>query len=255
MKDALLEAVDLSVPPIVQGVTLSARPGRILGLLGPNGAGKTTVLRALTGSRRYLGHVELAGRPLRDWSAQERAQRMAYVPQRSLLQSPLPAFEVVLQGRYPHRRGLGYSARDRDLARNAMERTDATRFTEAPFETLSEGERRRVLLARALATGAQVLLLDEPSAGLDVASSLRLFSILDGLRGDGVAVVLVVHELNDALRWTDEVVLMHRGRPAASGATGEVLDGPKLAQVYGVRRTEQSLWAFGLVESEGNRTP
>ena len=225
----------------VRDLDLDVAPGEILGILGPNGAGKSTLLRALLGLVPSAGILEVQGRPLRDLSAVERARVLAYVPQRSQLGAALSVREVVGQGRYAH----GGDASDRGTAEE-LARVGLEELAERSFPTLSVGEQQRVLIARALATGARCLLLDEPTAALDVRRALETFGLLRQLADEGRAVVVVVHGLDEARRWTDRLILMREGRVEASGPPDAVVAAGPIRDVYGVELVEGGGLGFGL---------
>jgi iron complex transport system ATP-binding protein len=227
--------VTLRGKAIVSDVSLAVGPGEVLGVLGPNGAGKSTLLRALAGLTAHDGQVRIDGRPVSDLERRERARALSFVPQRSQLQARLPVHTVVLHGRYAHRRAFGRPAAE-DLAatEQAMRDAQVLDLAARDFAELSYGEQRRVLLARALCTGARVLLLDEPTAALDVAHALELHQALRRLANAGHAVVAVLHGLDEALRFTDRCLLLKDGRTVASGPSAEVVTAEHVARVYGV---------------------
>ena len=200
---------------MLHDVTFHADYGSVLAILGPNGAGKSTLLRALAGLLAYEGAIALDGAELSGLSRREIGRRIAFVPQRTQLTSRLPVWTVVSHGRYAHRGGLAQlSARDERAIESAMLRADVAHLAAREFPQLSAGEQRRVLLARALATEARVLLLDEPTASLDIPHALSLFETLRGLAESGHCVVIVLHQLDDALRFTDRALLLQRRTPA-----------------------------------------
>jgi ABC-type cobalamin/Fe3+-siderophores transport system ATPase subunit/ABC-type Fe3+-hydroxamate transport system substrate-binding protein len=254
MGEPALEARGLGVRrgarEILHGVSLRVQHGEVLALLGPNGAGKSTILRALLGLIEREGEVSLQGVPLDSMSARERASKIAYVPQQGLLNTAFSVEDVVLQGRYAHSKGGRISDRDREALDEATRITRIEHLRARPFTELSHGERRRVLLARALATEARVIVLDEPDAFLDVGQALSLFALLRGLAGAGFAIVVVLHGLDDATRVADRALLLHEGREVATGAPGEVLTAANLSRIYGVRPTERSAPPFELLEHE-----
>ena len=215
---------------VLSGVDLDARAGQVTAVLGPNGAGKSTLLLAVAGLLRATGSVRVGGEDLGTLSLRERAKRIAYVPQRSQLRSALSVREVVAQGRYAH--GSATEA----VVDEALAQARATAFRGRTFTRLSVGEQQRVLLARALATQAPVLLLDEPTASQDIGQALATFALLRSLAHAGKTLVVVVHALDHALRFTDEAVLLHGGCVAEAGPTDEVLRAETLARVFGVRR-------------------
>ncbi|MEM6791433.1 MAG: ABC transporter ATP-binding protein [Myxococcota bacterium] len=225
--------------PVVRDVSLAVSAGTVTGVLGPNGAGKSTLLLTLLGALpsgrregRTAGSVSLEGRPLETWTAPQRAMRIAYVPQRTELSAPLSVASVVALGRHAHGQTRA-SERDPAVAA-ALDRAEVGALAGRRFDTLSGGERRRVLLARALATEARVLLLDEPAASLDVGHGLIMYAQLRALAADGYAIAVVLHDLDDALRFTDRALLLQEGRGVADGPTASVLSTARVASVYGV---------------------
>jgi iron complex transport system ATP-binding protein len=238
----LLEARGLAhafgAVPVLRGVDLALAPGRLVVVAGPNGAGKTTLLRALSGVLRPdRGEVALGGRPLAALSRREIAQRLAVVPQESAMPFPFSVREMVALGRAPFLGPLGHESAD-DAARTdaALAALDLVPLAPRAYPTLSGGEKRRVLLARALNQGVGTWLLDEPTAHMDLGHALSCFGWLrewlaaDGSRG----LVLVTHDLVLAARFADELVLLERGAVAARGAPFDVLTADRIAAVYGV---------------------
>jgi ABC-type cobalamin/Fe3+-siderophores transport system ATPase subunit len=234
-----LRAEDLGAhvpgPParwLVRGLGLTVAPGEVWALVGKNGSGKSTLLRCLAGLRRAeQGAVHLGDRPLHALPGRERAKRLAYLPQLTPLYHDLRARQVVMLGRAPHLSRLaGPSAADERRVDEALARVEATALAERPLSTLSGGERQRVMLARLLATGAEILLLDEPTTALDIGHALRLLALCRDLARDGAAVVLAMHELELARRHADLAVCLgvgpggeHRLGPAAQVLTPAIL--------------------------------
>jgi iron complex transport system ATP-binding protein len=230
---------------VVDGVSLQLDAGSVLALLGPNGAGKTTLLRALAGLTPFSGRVEVMGVDVQRAERKLLARKVAMVPQRSLLEARLPVRTVVAQGRYAHVAGFGRPRPDDEAAiSRAMERADVTHFADRLVPELSHGEQRRVLLARALCTEAPLLLLDEPTAALDLPHALSLLSTLRTLSTAGHAVVLVVHQLDEALRVADRCALLDAGRVVAEGPAREVVLGAEVRRVYGVEVVENGGLGF-----------
>ena len=221
---------------IVQDVTMMLGAGQFVALIGPNGAGKTTLLRALGGLTASTGDILLDGRQLADLSHRERARLVAYLPQGHAVHWPLPARDVVALGLYPL--GLNDPARmtEEQAARveEAMRRTDTLAFADRRIDTLSGGERARIMLARVLVTGARIVLADEPTAALDPRHQLTIMSDLREEARRGALVIAVTHDLGLAARMADHVLLMHRGHLAAQGAPAALLSERWLADVYGV---------------------
>jgi iron complex transport system ATP-binding protein len=242
MANPLLSVSDLDVRRggrlVVEGLGFTVDAGTALVLLGPNGAGKSTVLKAILGLIPYQGTVQLDGRDARELPPRQRARQVAYVPQHSALDAPLPVRDVVAQGRFPHGDGdLPFARPRRDdvlKVAAAMDRTDISALADRPFDALSYGERRRVLLARALCTEAPVLLLDEPTAALDVGHALALLKVLREVARAGTAVVLVLHQLQEAAAFADRAVLLAAGRSVRQGPAAEVIAPEPVRAVYGV---------------------
>ena len=218
------------------GATLDVRPGELIAVAGPNGSGKTTLLRA---AARALppraGRVLLDGRDLyRETSAASAARAIAVVPQEIAIDFEFLVEEVVLMGRHPH---LGRfdvpSERDLEAVRSAMERTGTEELGSRPVTELSGGERRRVLLARALAQEAKLLLLDEPTAHLDMKFQVETLRIVRGHVKAGGAAVAVLHDLNLAAAVATRVVLLKAGRVVADGPVAKILDEALLKDVFG----------------------
>lgn len=235
----ILHARDLGArvtgPParwLFRALELRIAPGEVWAVVGPNGSGKSTLLRCLAGLRRAEeGTVCLHERPLGDVPGRERAQQLAYLPQATPLYHDLRARQLVMLGRAPHlSRWHRPGPQDERCVDEALARVDATELGARPISTLSGGERQRAMLARLLATGAALLLLDEPTTALDVGHALRLLSLCRELAADGVAIVLAMHELELARRYADHAVCLgagpageHHHGPARDVLTPEIL--------------------------------
>ncbi|WP_205471321.1 ABC transporter ATP-binding protein [Nocardioides sp. SYSU D00038] len=219
--------------PVVDGVSVTARPGRVLGLVGPNGSGKTTLLRMLYGALRDpAGEVLVDGDALPGLAPRVAARRLAVVVQETGGESSLPVAEMVLLGRVPHLTTFQRTgARDREVAASALARVGADHLGDRAFAGLSGGERQRVLIARALAQEATHLLLDEPTNHLDVRYQHEVLQVVNQLE---TCSVVVLHDLNLAARYCDDLVVLDRGRVAASGTVDEVLRPELLEPVYGI---------------------
>ncbi len=223
-------------PFALADVSVEIAPGEIVGVIGPNSSGKTTLIRLLT---RVLepasGEIRLEGVPVRGLSRTDLARRVAVVPQGILPQFPFTVGELVLMGRYPHDPGRYFeSPRDRSVAREAMEATGVLELADMPLEHLSGGERQRAVIARALAQEPRLLVLDEPTAHLDLRYQVEVAALLRRLnRERGTTVLLVSHDLNLAAEVCDRLLLLNQGRVAALGAPEAVLDEALLASVFG----------------------
>lgn len=219
---------------VLRGVDFQASAGESVALLGPNGSGKTTLLRVLSGVLEpRAGTVTLCGTPLKALSPRHRARRIAVVPQRTEDMPRLRVGELVLLGRYPYLSWLGnYSAADQAAARGALEVTGAASLADRPVRELSGGELQRVLLARALAQETPVLLLDELSAGLDMARMVELFDLLEGRRADGTCLVTVMHDLNLAALYATRLVGLKAGGVIFNGSVRDVFTEELLSGLY-----------------------
>ena len=220
--------------PALEGVDLAVPRGSFYAVIGPNGCGKTTLLRLLLGALEPdHGEVRYDGRPVTRWSRRELARRVGVVPQSEELVFPLTVRELVGMGRYPH---LGSwraeGAGDRAAVRRALETCDVAPLAARAMGTLSGGERQRARVARALAQEPDTLVLDEPTASLDISHEMGIFELLRGLADDGVTVVMVTHNLNVAARYADRMLLLDRGRPAAEGDAAAVFTRDTLQRVY-----------------------
>ena len=220
---------------IGRDVSLELPDGRVTCLLGPNGSGKTTLMRTLLGLVEPLsGEVTLAARPLAAWRARDRAARLAYVPQAAESYFDFSVLEMVQMGRTAHHGVFAQAGkRDRELSLAALERLGIAHLAERPIDRVSGGERQLTLIARALATEATHLLMDEPTANLDFGNQSLILEEILRLRAAGVAVLFSTHHPDHALRVADRAILLKEGRVMAQGPASEVLDGACLTTLYG----------------------
>lgn len=228
----LLTLTDLTVlrsqRPVLNGVTLTVRPGEFIGLIGPNGAGKTTLLRAVLGLLPHQGQSSLAQLP-----PKQRARAVAFLPQGREIAWPVSVETVVALGRGPH---LGSDAgADRRAIDRALARMGLDPLRHRPATALSGGEQARVLIARMLAQETPLILADEPVAGLDPEAQLRSMQVFADLAAEGRGVVASIHDLGLAARVCTRLILLDRGRIVADGAPRDVLSVGNLAHVFGVR--------------------
>lgn len=217
---------------VLDAVDLTARAGEVVALVGPNGAGKSTLLAALAADLPAgSGEIRIDGRPATAWSPPELALRRAVLPQSAALSFPFPVEDVVRMGRAPW---AGTAKEDEDdvAVASAMEATEVTRFAARPFSALSGGERARVALARVLAQRAPLLLLDEPTAALDLRHQELVLRICRERAAAGDAVVVVLHDLGLAAAYADRAVVLRDGRVAVDGPPAEVFTGELLGEVY-----------------------
>ena len=220
---------------VLRGITLEIRAGEIVALLGPNGAGKSTLLGAAYGALEpSSGEVLFDGQPVKSFARRELAKRIAVVAQAGDVRFPLTALEYVLAGRFAHSSALGFESRqDVNVAMKALTDTDAAQFAERPFNELSSGERQRVVLARALAQEARLLLLDEPTANADIAHQVSLLSLVRALTHERkLAALVVTHEINLAAEFADRVALLKDGKLLACGAPRDVMTEVLLGELF-----------------------
>ena len=221
--------------PVLRRISATIRPGRLTAIIGPNGSGKSTLLRCLNRILKPAqGSLHIDGRALSELTIRELARRIGYAPQNGFHNGSVTVAEVVLLGRRPHLR-FRVGPEDRARVREALAELGITDLAGRGFDQLSGGEKQKALLARALAQETRFLLLDEPTSNLDPRHQLEVLNLLTKLKNDrrmGLAVVL--HDLNLAARYADDMVLLHQGRAAARGAPEEVLTPDNLARVYGV---------------------
>lgn len=241
---------------VLDQVDMTALHGGITMIVGPNGAGKSTLLKAIAGLLPYAGSVTVEGHDVAALSPKRRAQLIAFVPQQTQLRAPMPVRDVVAQGRYARATAqTALRADDLEAMERAMDVASVRELADRPFTELSGGEQRRVLVARALATGARVLLFDEPTASLDVRHALSLYELVRKQADAGVAVVMVLHALGDVLRFADHVVLLHEGRVVACGGAADVVTEANVSAVYGVQLVPNAKPAFELMRTTPRRNP
>lgn len=218
------------------GLSFAVTPGEVLAVIGPNSAGKTTLIRLLTKVvRPRAGHVLLHGRPVEALDQRTLARDVAVVPQHVPQAFPFTVEELVLMGRYPHGAGRYFeTSEDLEIAREAMAATGVLDLARLPLDELSGGERQRAVLARALAQRPRLLVLDEPTAHLDLRHQAESVALLRRSRGErGMTVLLVSHDLNLAAEVADRLLLLADGRIARLGTPEAVLEESLLESVYG----------------------
>lgn len=221
---------------VLQGANLSLRPGEVVSLLGANGAGKSTLLRILLGLLRPdAGEICLAGRNLAAYPRRALARQLAYVPQVHATPFPYTVNQVVMMGRLP---GSGYfhrtGAQDRDIVVAALARLGITHLAARPYTEVSGGERQLTLIARALAQGSRLLVMDEPATGLDYGNQISLLELLRSLAADGYGILKTTHHPDHALASSHRVALLREGRIEVDGPPAEVLTADCLSRLYGV---------------------
>jgi iron complex transport system ATP-binding protein len=224
-------------PPVLRDVSLTIVPGSVTGVLGPNGCGKTTLLKLLSGVLSpSSGWVELGGTRLTALPRRALARQIAVVPQETHPAFDFTAIEMVLMGRHPHLGAFQLEGpRDMAIAHAALEATGTAHLAGRSYMSLSGGEKQRVVIASALAQEPRILLLDEPTASLDLGYHLEIASLLTTLnRERGVTIALATHDLNLAAATCDALVMLRDGRVIAAGATGDVLTAANIRRLYDV---------------------
>ncbi|MBX3446154.1 MAG: ABC transporter ATP-binding protein [Parvibaculaceae bacterium] len=218
---------------VIRGVSLSVEGPRFIGLIGPNGVGKTTLVRAIAGLIPFEGEVMLDGRPLAALKPRERARLMSYLAQGAGSHWPLEVSRLVALGRLPHLAPFARpAAADEAAITRAMHLAGVEEFIGRDVLTLSGGERARVLLARALAVEAPLLLVDEPVAALDPYHQLRIMEVLRAYADEGRTVIAVLHDLTLAARHCDRLILLDNGKVKADGTPSDVLTPENLRETY-----------------------
>jgi iron complex transport system ATP-binding protein len=233
----------ISGQPILDDISLALPAGSMTVLIGPNGSGKTTLIRVLAGILRPVtGNVRYGSTELRTANRSAVARLCAYLPQNTETDFEIRVADAVALGRYPHLGSWSMMQRaDYEAVAWAMERTGVIALRDRALPTLSGGERQRVFIARALAQGAPILLLDEPIAALDIGRQLDLMALLQELNAEGRTVLCALHDLRPALDFFPRALLLAGGRLAATGSTEEVIFGAATESAFGVqvRRAEQ----------------
>ena len=221
---------------VVEGITLEANPGQMLGLVGPNGCGKSTIIKALSHVLApRSGKVFLDGRDISRIPRRELARLLGVIPQMPLLPSAFTAFEIVLMGRNPHLGLFQYEGRkDMDIAWQAMENTSTRHLSQRRISELSGGEIQSVVIARVLAQQTQAILLDEPTANLDINRQIEILDLIKGLcLSKGLTVVIALHDLNLAAQYCNRLALINEGRLYAEGRPEGVITADNIRRVYG----------------------
>ncbi len=222
---------------VVKGVTFQVMPGEVVGLIGPNGSGKSTIIKAISRViSLYSGRIFVDGKDIFRMRRGDLARLLGVVPQMPLLPSVFTAFEVVLMGRNPHLGLLQYEGRkDLAITWQAMERTATRSFAERKVGELSGGEIQRIVIARVLAQEPKSILLDEPTANLDISHQVVVLDLIKNLcRENSLTVLIALHDLNLASQYCDRLVLINNGQVHAQGTPREVINSRNIKEVYGV---------------------
>jgi iron complex transport system ATP-binding protein len=232
-------SINYGVCAVVEGVSFALSTGKIIALLGANGAGKTTLLKSLNGALPAAkGSILLDEKELKNYSRREIAQRIAVIAQETETKFPVSVLEFVLAGRFAQpSTAFGWeTAADLQIALTSLKQCDLANYEARQMNRLSGGERQRVVLARALATQAKILLLDEPTANMDLAHQALMFRLVrERCENGDAAAIVITHDLNLASEFADEIILLKNGRIAAKGAPEQVLTAENLETVFGVK--------------------
>lgn len=231
--------VSVAGKELISGIDLALDDGEILAVVGPNGAGKTTLLNTVSGDVDISrGEVRMGGKHLSAWEQREKARSLAVLPQLSLLNFPYTVEEVVSLGRTPHDTG---QKQDREIVREAICAMDIEYLSDRLYTQLSGGEKQRTQLARVMAqiwrcedSKVRLLLLDEPTAALDVGHQQQLMSVIEDFAGTGAGVLMVVHDINIAAKYAHKILALAGGRPIACGPAGDVLSEELLQELFNV---------------------
>jgi iron complex transport system ATP-binding protein len=222
--------------PVLHDLTFSIGAEQFFTVIGPNGSGKTTLLKLMAGLLpRQSGRIDVLDRAIDTYSPRRLARRLAYVPQSVSTEFPFKVFQVVLMGRAPHLGVLGFESKaDVDLARRAMDFTDVAHLADRRLDQISGGEQQRVFISRAICQNPGIILMDEPTAALDMAHQVGVMDLMEKLKTDEkVTIIMVSHDLNLAAMYADQVLLMKKGSMACLGPPHDVLEFSRLEEVYG----------------------
>ncbi|MEW6673160.1 MAG: ABC transporter ATP-binding protein [Thermodesulfobacteriota bacterium] len=223
-------------PDVLQDISFSIDIGEFFIVIGPNGSGKTTLLKILAGILKpQQGRLTLFDRPLASYPRKELARKVAYVPQLTALDFPFTVTEIVLMGRSPHLGILGWEqADDLEIAKRAITFTETEHLAHRRLNELSGGERQRAFIARAICQEPKIILLDEPTASLDLAHQIKVMDLMEKLRTEkNITIVMVSHDVNLAAMYAQRLLLLNRGRLVTLGPPRDVLDYAVLEEIYG----------------------
>jgi iron complex transport system ATP-binding protein len=236
-----IEAFEMSVSydglKVVDSISLAVKSGEWVSLIGPNGSGKTTLLRAVAGLIRHEGSVNMLGAPANEMPRRKLAKQIAFVPQIPVIPAGMSVLDYALIGRTPYIPYLGSETGDDiEIVASVLEKLDLVGLASRSIDSLSGGELQRVILARALAQQSPILLLDEPTTGLDVGHQQDVFDLVDSLRKEsGLTVLSAIHDLTLAAHFSGRLALMSKGRVVAEGAPEEVLTESAIQAHFGAR--------------------
>jgi iron complex transport system ATP-binding protein len=222
--------------PVLHDLSFSITQGDFFIIIGPNGSGKTTLMRTMAGILKpHSGQMQIFGRQFSTFKRKEFARSVAFVPQGLPVDFPFTVAELALMGRAPYKSALGIETqKDYDISQQAMKFTEVEHLADRKLDQLSGGEQQRVFLARAISQEPKILLLDEPTASLDLAHQVRIMDLMERLKTEkGVTVVMVSHDINLAAMYGDQLLLLKEGRIVCMGLPGEILNFETLEETYG----------------------
>lgn len=242
-------SVSLEKENIFRDISFSVTSGEFIALLGPNGVGKTTLMRAVAGLLDYEGSILLNGAEVREMSSQDSGKAISYIPQGHEVHWPMCSKDIVALGRLPYRTVVNFNnEEDEEIVRQAMIAAEAEEFSDRQYNQLSGGEKSRVMIARALANGAPMLLADEPIAALDPYHQLQILEMLRKKVDEGLSLVVILHDILLAGQFADRIILMHENHIIADGKPEEALRSELLERVYKITPTQEINYKRGLWE-------
>jgi iron complex transport system ATP-binding protein len=221
--------------PILKNINLNIQKGEFIGLIGPNGAGKTTLLKCINGINKAQGTIKIKNKDINHLSDKEIALNTALMSQNTSISFPFHAIDIVMMGRYPHLKRMQFEGKeDFRIARGNMEYTSTLKFENKPITQISGGERQRVLFAKVLTQQTEIMMLDEPTASLDIKYQEQIFDYSKEFQNSGNTIIAAVHDLKIASRYCSRLILMRAGEIIADGTPGEVLTSENIYKAYGV---------------------
>lgn len=239
---------------ILKNISFKIVAGEFVGLIGPNGAGKTTLLKCLNGINRGTGSIQIKGENIASYTDKKLAREIALMHQNTTIGFPFPAIDVVMTGRYPYLKRLQRESKeDFEIARKNMNYTDTLKLENNPITNMSGGERQRVLFAKTLTQQADIILLDEPTASLDITYQEQIFKYSKDLSNEGTTVIAAIHDLKIAAKYCSRLILMGNGEIIADGSPDKVLTSANISKVYGINALVYRNRITGLLDVYVNR--
>lgn len=240
MREKRLEVRDISFErngkKILKNISFDMYSGEIVGVIGPNGSGKTTLLKALNNiNEKNSGTIKVKGKDISEFEDKELARNISFMNQNTNIGFDFPCIDIVVLGRYPYLdKFQEYSKKDMEIARKYMELTNTLKFQDKSILSLSGGERQRVLFAKTLTQEAQIVLLDEPTASLDMKYEDEIFRILQGVKEEGKSIIAIIHNLRTAIKYCDRLILLSEGEIIQCGTPEKVITEENLKKIYNI---------------------